>query len=84
MALDGIVIRSRQNTGVKLACALLEKKTREKERLFRFDGIKLFSEAVSCGVGIERVYVRESSCGTLKERIGEKLELLEGLMAVKE
>lgn len=54
-------ITSRQNAGVKRACALLEKKARETERLFRFDGIKLFSEAVATGIEIEKVYIKESS-----------------------
>ena len=44
------IITSRQNAGVKRACALLDKKSREAERLFRFDGLKLFCEAMAKGV----------------------------------
>lgn len=50
-------ITSRQNKAVKQICALSEKKERRKSGLFRFDGIKLFFEAVSKGVKIESVVI---------------------------
>lgn len=53
-------ISSRQNAGVLLAASLGERKYREKERKFRFDGIKLFREAVACGIEIFRVLVCEN------------------------
>ena len=54
------VITSRQNPTVKRICALLDKKARKKERLFRFDGIKLLGEAVKKGVWIELLAVSEA------------------------
>ena len=53
------LITSRQNPTVKGICALSEKKARRAERLFRFDGIKLFGEAVSRGVDLKYVVLRE-------------------------
>lgn len=52
-------ITSRQNKAVKQICALSEKKERRKSGLFRFDGIKLFFEALSKGVEIESVVISE-------------------------
>ena len=54
------IITSRQNPTVKRICALLEKKSRRRERLFRFDGIKLLYEAATKGVDIETVVVSEA------------------------
>ena len=52
------VITSRQNPQIKSVCALEDKKERRKRGVFRFDGIKLFCDAVG-RVDIESVYVRE-------------------------
>ena len=71
-----IVITSRQNPSIKRLCFLLEKKGREASGLFRFDGIKLFSEAVSCGVEIEEIYLRESSVAVLEARLERELSSL--------
>jgi len=54
------VVTSRQNPTVKRICALSEKKKRYEQELFRFDGIKLFEEAVKNGLHIEYAVVRES------------------------
>lgn len=54
------VITSRQNPSVKRVCALLDKKSRRKEKTFRFDGIKLLCEAAIKGLEIELVVVSES------------------------
>ena len=54
------IITSRQNAHVSLACKLGEKKHRQSERLFRFDGVKLFCEAVKRGVEFAFVLVDES------------------------
>ena len=54
------VITSRQNPTVKQICALLDKKARRESGLFRFDGLKLFCEAIACGLSLERVVL---SCG---------------------
>ena len=71
------IITSRQNAGVKRACALLDKKSREAERLFRFDGLKLFCEAMAKGVFIERVYIEESASELLYSRLGELIDKLD-------
>lgn len=72
--LGGEVITSRQNAFVKEACALSEKKHREKSGCFRFDGLKLCEEAIRAGVTIEAAVVRESSrarvAAWLTERVG--------------
>lgn len=52
-------ISSRHNPTVMLAASLSDKKNREREHLFRFDGKKLFGEACACGVGIHAVFIRE-------------------------
>ena len=44
------VITSPQNKYVSLARGLANKKNREKEKLFRFDGVKLMCEALKRGV----------------------------------
>ncbi len=71
-----IVITSRQNPSIKRLCFLLEKKGREASGLFRFDGIKLFLEAVFCGVEIEEIYLRESSIDTVEARLEKELSSL--------
>lgn len=63
-------ISSRQNPSVICWASLGERREREKKRLFRFDGIKLFEEAVECGTDIVRVLVLE----TAKEKIIPKIE----------
>ncbi len=63
------VITSRQNPTVKRICALCDKKSRKEEELFRFDGIKLFGEAVACGLCIEYVVVREDAIASLGTEI---------------
>lgn len=57
------IITSRQNKSVSLAAGLESRKTREKEGLFRFDGYKLFLEAVQKGVEIDRVFLRQGESG---------------------
>ena len=58
-------ITSRNNPAVTAAAALSEKKFRERDRLFRFDGLKLFREACACGAEIVRVFIREDRAGEL-------------------
>ncbi|MBQ8140473.1 MAG: RNA methyltransferase [Clostridia bacterium] len=75
--MDGtLVITSRQNPRVKKLAALSDKKTREAEGLFRFDGIKLFEEAAACGVEIESVYIKESLSGEICARLSHCLEAI--------
>lgn len=68
------IVTSRQNPTVKRLCALLEKKSRRREKLFRFDGIKLFCEAVKKGVDIELVVVSESVDSGVYRQISELVE----------
>lgn len=58
-------ISSRKNPTVVLAASLSEKKERERQGLFRFDGKKLFCEACACGVEIWGVFIREGDDGSL-------------------
>ncbi len=57
------IITSRQNKSVSLAAGLESRKVREREGLFRFDGYKLFLEALQKGVEIDRVFLRQSESG---------------------
>lgn len=66
------VVTSPQNKYVSLARGLSNKKNREKERLFRFDGIKLTCEAIKKGVEIDFMLVREGEWSALLEK-AEKL-----------
>lgn len=68
---NGEIITSRQNPTVKRICALLEKKTRRRERLFRFDGIKLLCEALSKGVRIELIALSVAASDSVRARLSE-------------
>lgn len=69
------VIRSRQNRSVVELVKLSDRKNRREQGLFRFDGLKLFGEAIRAGVEIVRVFLRESDASRLQneamERYGE-------------
>ncbi|MBQ7293687.1 MAG: RNA methyltransferase [Clostridia bacterium] len=60
MNFTGEVITSRQNRIVVDVVKLSDKKSREKSRLFRFDGCKLLLEALEKDVAINRILVSES------------------------
>ena len=68
MAYTGEIITSSQNKYVSLARALSERKQRQKNSLYRFDGIKLMCEAVKKGVLIEFLLISEGAYETVKER----------------
>ena len=68
------VITSRQNPTVKQICALLDKKSRRESGLFRFDGIKLFGEAVACGLSIERVVLSLGASGNVRDAVEREIE----------
>ena len=68
MAYTGEIITSSQNKYVSLARALSERKQRQKNSLYRFDGIKLMCEAVKKGVEIEFLLISEGACETVSER----------------
>ena len=55
------VITSRQNPLLVLTAKLTDKKHREREGLFRFDGKKLFLEALAGDLPLFAVLIRESS-----------------------
>ena len=55
------VISSRNNPLVIRIGKLEDKKHRENERLFRFDGVKLLCEAIEFGAEIEYILVREDA-----------------------
>lgn len=64
------VISSRTNPLVVAVAKLEDKKYREREGLFRFDGLKLFREAVLCKLPIEYLLLRQST----SERILSDIE----------
>lgn len=66
------VITSRQNGQVVLLGKLGERKHRSKEGLFRFDGKKLFLEAVLCGLDVRQVFLRESEAKALLPLVCEQ------------
>ena len=64
------VITSRVNPLVKSISGLTEKKNRIKEEVFRFDGVKLFCEAVEFGMDIKNVILKVPE----KESVAEAVE----------
>lgn len=63
------VIRSRQNKAVSELEKLKDRKAREEERSFRFDGMKLAVEALKNEVEITAAFFKESEIGKLKKEI---------------
>ena len=61
------IVTSRQNALVKLTASLTERKFREREGLFRFDGKKLFCEALTAGLPLFAVLLRESAADRIVE-----------------
>ena len=57
------VITSKSNRLIIRIGSLAEKKYRDSERLFRFDGIKLFREAAACGIALRCVLVSADAAG---------------------
>ena len=66
------VITSPQNKYVSLARGLANKKNREKEKMFRFDGVKLMCEAVKKGIEVDFALVPENKWDFVLEK-AEKL-----------
>lgn len=60
------LLRSRQNPTVKQICALSDKKHRRESGLFRFDGVKLLSEALTERLDVRLVVVREDALPALE------------------
>ena len=69
MLFTGEIIRSRQNKNIVELCKLTDRKAREASKTFRFDGIKLFEEAIKNDVEICAVFL---SCSA-QERVLEFL-----------
>ncbi len=67
MPFDWQYISSKSNALVVRLSKLKDKKYRRAERLFRFDGIKLFCEAVQKGAPVKYVLLRESAADRLKD-----------------
>ena len=65
------IIRSRQNRAVVELCKLTDRKAREAQQAFRFDGIKLLCEAVRKGVALQTIVMRASGAEALKARLCE-------------
>lgn len=63
-------ITSRQNPYVSYVCKLSEKKHRENEKKFRFDGVKLLGEAVRCGVELESVLLTREAFEKVSDVLG--------------
>ena len=62
MRFTGNIITSRQNPLAVTLCKLDDRKTRRSMGQFRFDGVKLFCEAVQKGIEIEKIIIKESAC----------------------
>lgn len=62
-------ISSKANSLVVKIAKLKDKKYRKAERLFRFDGVKLFSEAIEKGAHIEYIFIMESANEAIKNAV---------------
>ena len=61
------IISSRQNRSVVELMKLNDRKARRESGLFRFDGLKLFGEAIKNDLEIETVFLRASNADALRE-----------------
>ncbi len=68
---QGEVVVSRQNRRVVDLCKLEDRKTRQAQKRFRFDGVKLFCEAVIRDVPLVCIYLRKSSMERVENRFRE-------------
>ncbi|MBE6548993.1 MAG: RNA methyltransferase [Ruminococcaceae bacterium] len=59
-------VTSRQNPFVKELCALSDKKKRRQTGSFRFDGVKLFEEAVKSNISLLNIVIREDVAESLE------------------
>ena len=71
MNFDFEQITSRKNPKIIRACSLEDKKHRDREGLFAFEGEKLFGEALSEGVKICEVYFTEKAMTRNGEMLSE-------------
>lgn len=68
---QGEVIASRQNRRVVELCKLEDRKARQAQKRFRFDGIKLFCEAVQRDVPIDCIFLKKGSAARVEARFSE-------------
>ena len=66
-------ITSRKNPLITRMAKLSDKKHRDAEGLFRIDGVKLFSEAVSVGLSVEYVFLSDAKREKLMHELAEPL-----------
>lgn len=66
-------ITSRQNPQILRVVRLQDRKHRQREQLFCFDGIKLCKEALLSGIAPERIYLRASTVDRVLERMEDEL-----------
>ena len=59
-------LTSRQNPFVKELCALADKKKRRQTKSFRFDGVKLFEEAIKSKISLLNIVIREDVAESLE------------------
>lgn len=64
-------ISSKSNSLIVRMAKLKDKKYRKNEELFRFDGIKLFNEAVQNAAPVRYVFVSESASDRFKDAVEE-------------
>lgn len=74
-------ITSRQNPLVSLAAGLAERKIRRREGMFRFDGKKLFREALLSHLPLYAVLLREENADEILNFVSD-LSLPDGVRAV--
>ncbi len=68
---QGEVIVSRQNRRVVDLCKLEDRKVRQAQKRFRFDGIKLFCEAVEREVPLSCIFLKKGSMDKVETRFAE-------------
>ena len=74
MYLDKEIISSRNNSFVKWASSLADKKNRKNERYFIAEGVKLTQEALAAGLPVDFCIVNEKKKDAVLESISEFLE----------
>ena len=80
------IITSRQNKTISLLASLDQKKARDKEELFRLDGVKLTCEAIKKGLEIYCIVMLESAvesvCDKAKSLYGVDISSLDARIIV--
>lgn len=74
MQIEREPIRSRQNQHLVALCKLADRKAREENEEFRFDGMKLLEEAVQNRIDIKSVFLRSSSSEKIISRLQNYLK----------